>query len=167
MSYRALDHDGRLRASDARLSVAAINIYRGDEIPNFEQIGLNPDLGYRMLRHPRELRKAARTFAGLPLYSRHHDGSDHRRDLVVGTLGSNVRFTDPYLVCDSVCVWDPDAIARIRDGRQRQISLGYRYEPLMRGGVYRGQRYDGVMVGIKGTHAALVREGRAGAACAL
>jgi hypothetical protein len=120
-----------------------------------------------MLRHPAELRKGAATFAGLPLLSEHDASCDYKRDLVIGSLGTDVQFRDPYLICDEVMVWDPQAVKAIRNGRQRALSLAYHYRPVMWPGRFRGEAYDGIMTEISGTHCALVYAGRAGAACVI
>jgi uncharacterized protein len=164
---RSFDADGRLRTV-ARISKATVNSYRAEEIPGWIALGLDPRLEYRLLRHPDELRKAAASFSGLPLLSMHRPiGADaHPRDLVVGTVGTDVTFRGPHLVA-SVVVWDRDAIAGIDDGSKRELSCGYRYVADMTPGTFEGKRYDGVMRDIRGNHIALVDNGRAGPDCTL
>ena len=84
-----------------------------------------------------------------------------RKDFIVGSIGSNVEFLDPYLDAD-VCIWDVDAIAGIETDQVREFSCGYNYEPIMTTGNYNGQKYDGIMTQIQGNHLALVESGRAG-----
>jgi hypothetical protein len=161
---RSLDRDGRLHVAQTPISKAAVNEYLGREIPNGDELGLHPDRRYRLLRHPDELAKAAATFSGLPLLSRHVPvtASDHRPDLVVGSTGSKVSFDGQYLKTELV-VWAQDAIDGIDTDRQRQLSSAYYYRADMTPGVFQGERYDGVMRDIVGNHVALVPEGRAGA----
>src|SRR6185437_1458528 len=65
-SVRYYDADGRLHVERTPISKANICEYRGAEIPNSEQLGLEPMSKYRLLRHPDELRRAADTFNNLP-----------------------------------------------------------------------------------------------------
>jgi len=165
---RSFDRDGRLRVWSANISKATVSPYQGNEIPGWESLGLDPRREYRLLRHPDELRKAARTFDGLPVLSRHRtmNGGDHSRDLIVGALGSDARFDGTYLR-NSVSVWTQDAIDLIESGNRRELSCGYHYVPVMTPGVFEGRRYDGVMRDIVGNHIALVGSGRLGRNCSL
>ena len=162
-SVRSYDADGRLHVAAANISKAAVNGYRGREIPDFEALGLDPDREYQLLRDPAELAKAARTFNNLPLLSRHVpvDARDHQPNLVVGSTGTDARFTAPYLT-NSLVVWTADAIAGIESGAKRELSSAYRYRPIMEAGTYESQRHDGRMVDIVGNHVALVATGRIG-----
>ena len=166
-STRSYDQDGRLRAS-VRISKAAINPYQGREVPDFETLGLDPDRTYQLLRHPDELREAVASFRGIPLLSSHRalDAGDHERALVVGTVGTDVEFENPYLVA-TVVIWDQEAIDLVETGERSELSCGYRYTPDMTAGVFQGQHYDGVMRDLVGNHVALVEAGRAGSDCAL
>ena len=71
-------------------SKAAVNPYRGDEIPRWDELGLDPNKVYRLLRDPVELEKAAPTFAGKPLLWGHRavTANDHDHELACGALGS-------------------------------------------------------------------------------
>src|SRR5262249_55829722 len=42
MDQRRIDHDGRMHVDTSNLSMAAVNGYQGDEIPFWEQLGLEP-----------------------------------------------------------------------------------------------------------------------------
>jgi hypothetical protein len=166
-AVRSFDRDGRLRVV-ANISKAVVSPYLGEEIPGWQSLGLDPRREYRLLRHPDELRKAARTFDGLPVLSMHRPiGADaHPRELVVGTVGTDVKFAGPYLV-GSVVVWDQHSISAIENGEKRELSCGYHYRPVMTPGVFEGRRYDGVMRDIVGNHVALVGSGRVGSDCRL
>jgi len=167
-SQCCFDSDGRLRVSDARISRAGISRYRGDEIPGWRLLGLDGGREYRMLRHPDELAKAARTFRGVPLLSRHAElGEPHRPELVIGTVGSDAHFDGEYLRA-GVCVWAAPAIRAIQDESKRQLSAGYRYQPPdMTPGMFRGQRFDGVMRDLEAGHVALCAAGKCGPDCAI
>ncbi len=162
-SVRSFDADGRLHIAAANISKAAVNGYLGREIPDFEKLGLDPDREYQLLRDPDELARAARTFNNLPLLSKHVpvDARDHQPSLVVGSTGTDAKFTAPYLT-NSLVIWTADAIAGIESGARRELSSAYRYRPIMKSGAYEGQRYDGRMVDIVGNHVAVIPEGRVG-----
>ncbi len=162
-SVRSYDHDGRLHVAVTNISKANICPYMGREIPNWEQLGLQPDKVYRLLRDPEELRKAADTFNGLPLLITHkpHNSKAHDPDLVIGATGNEAEFKHPYLM-NSLVVWPEHAIDAIESHRQKEISSGYRYRADMTPGNYEGSDYDGVMRDLVGNHVAIVKEGRAG-----
>lgn len=162
-SVREADGDGRLRIKTAHISKAVVNPYKGSEIPGVEDLGLEPDRIYWMLRDPDELEKAAPTFNGIQVLRRHIpvDAEDHQPYDVVGATGTEAKFNDPYLD-NSLTIWSREAIDRIEDGSQKELSCGYHYTPDMTPGYFRGTRYDGVMRDIRGNHVALVEEGRAG-----
>lgn len=169
VSSRSYDLDGRLTCRMARISKANVCPYKGNEIPGWEELGLEKDKIYQLLRDPDELRKAAPTFCGLPLMIRHVpvDAEDHPHELVCGCLGTDCEFDGVFLRC-SLTVWDGHAISRIESGDAREISCGYRYSlPEMVPGVFQGEHFDGRMVDLVGNHVALVEEGRAGTDCSL
>ena len=162
-SVRSIDADGRLHVAKTHISKAAVNPYYGREIPKFEELGLDPDKIYRLLRDPVELERAAETFARLPVQIEHvhTTAAEPRPELVVGALGSDVSFTLPYLDSD-MSVWDAKAIAGIETGDMQELSCAYRYVAVMESGEYEGEPYDGRMTEIKGSHVCLVPNGRAG-----
>ncbi len=162
-SARTIDTDGRMHIDRSHISKAAVNPYYGFEIPNAEMLGLDPQKIYYLLRSPEELAKGADTFARLPILRKHIPVSadSPRQDLVVGAIGSEVNFLDPYLDAD-VCIWDAKAIAGIETETVREFSCAYHYVPLMTPGEYNGEPYDGIMTQIRGNHLALVESGRAG-----
>lgn len=163
-SARRLDVDGRLHVERSHISKAVVSPYYGQEIPGYEALGLSADKIYRLLRDPVELERAAPTFARLPILSQHVyiKADDSRPDLVVGAIGSNITFTDPYLDADTT-FWDAEAIAGIESGAVQELSCSYHYVPDMTPGDYKGEPYDGRMTEIQGNHLALVEVGRAGA----
>jgi uncharacterized protein len=162
-SVRQMDTDGRMRVASANISKATVNPYRGSEIPDWEELGLDSDKVYYLLRDPEELRKAAPTFNGVQLLRKHTPVSadDHRPDQVVGSVGSDCSFDDPYLK-SSLSIWAKDAIDEIESGAKKELSSGYHYRPDMTPGNFDGKQYDGVMRDIVGNHVALVEDGRAG-----
>jgi len=162
-SVRHFDVDGRLHVDLSNISKAMVCPYMGSEIPGADTLGLDAGKVYMLLRDPQELERAAPTFRNLPLLIQHVPVSaeEPRKDLVVGSTGSDVEFNAPYLSV-SLSVWDAPAIAGIESKDQAELSSAYRYTPDMTPGVYEGTEYDGVMRNIVGNHVALVDVGRAG-----
>jgi hypothetical protein len=154
---RRYDGDGRLRVSGAKISRATVNTYRGDEIPDWEALGLDAARTYRLLRPAHELRRAAATLGGVPVLNRHVPvDEDHPRDAVVGALANDAGLDgNNYLTC-SLTIWDARAIAGVKSGDRSELSLGYAYTPEMVPGSFDGRRYDGVMRGVVADHVALV-----------
>jgi len=145
-SLRSYDQDGRLHVESSNISKATVNPYYGSEIPNYQQLGLEPKKVYYLLRDPEELEKAAPTFNNLPLLSKHIPVSadEPQKEVIAGTTGSDTVFEDGYLKC-SLAVWDAEAIAGIESGEQVELSSAYH-----------------LMRDIVGNHVALVDVGRAG-----
>jgi len=162
-SVRTYDKDNRLHVAATNISKANVCPYLGREIPDYEELGLDPDKTYHLLRDPEELKKAAPSFNNLPVLSRHVPVSaeDHQPDKVVGSTGTDAEFEDPYLR-NSLVVWAKDAIDGVEDETQKELSSAYRYRADMQPGTYKGVHYDGVMRDIVGNHVALVKAGRAG-----
>ena len=159
---RVFDGDGHLHVKRTPISKACVNEYLGREIPGWEDLGLDADRRYALLRDPDELAKAADSFNNKPLLFDHNPVSadDHDHDRTVGTV-SNPVFEAPYLYADLAC-WSGPAIRTIEDGSQKELSSAYRYEPDMTPGTFAGVRYDGVMRDILCNHVSLVKKGRAG-----
>jgi hypothetical protein len=162
-SVRSVDADGRLRVATSPITKATVNPYYGREIPDYEQLGLQPERIYYLLRDAKELQKAVSSFNNLPILIKHQPVSadDHPKQLVVGTTGSHAAWHAPYIEVD-LTIWDATAIAGIESKEQTELSSAYRYTADMTPGVYQGMRYDGVMRDIQGNHVALVDVGRAG-----
>lgn len=162
-SVRHFDADGRLHVDSSNISKAMVCPYLGSEIPDADALGLDSGKVYMLLRDPEELEKSAPTFRNLPLLIQHVPVSadEPRKDLVVGSTGSDVEFKAPYLSV-SLSVWDAPAIAGIESKDQAELSSAYRYTADMTPGVYEGTPYQGVMRNIVGNHVALVDVGRAG-----
>lgn len=162
-SVRTFDEDGRMHVALTHISKANVCPYKGSEIPDAEELGLDLDKVYQLLRDPKELEKAAPTFNNLPLLNDHVAVSayDHKPEMTVGSTGTDAVFNAPYLD-NSLVIWAADAIAGIESGDQKELSCAYRYRADMTPGTYEGTPYDGVMRDIRGNHVALVPAGRAG-----
>jgi len=165
-SARTKDADGQLHIAVSHISKATVNPYYGHEIPGCAKLGLDPDKVYRMLRHPDELAKGAHTFERKQILGKHIiiSAAEPEKQNIVGAIGSNVVFNDPYLDAD-LCFWDAEAIADIESNRVRELSCAYRYVPVMTPGIWQGLEYDGIMTEIVCNHLALVEAGRAGSDC--
>jgi hypothetical protein len=128
-------------------------------------LGLDGNKIYQLFRDPVELERAAPTFERLPILKKHVESPATAdampNDLVIGTIGSDVKFNAPYLDAD-LCFWDSTAIACIETDTVRELSCGYRYTAAMEPGEFEGQPYDGRITEIVGNHLALVEAGRAG-----
>lgn len=163
-SVRSFDGNGRLQVKSSHISKANVCPYFGREIPNAEQLGLDPDRIYRLWRHPDELKRAAPTFNNIPVLCIHTPDfpGDPPREYRVGTTHSGSEFNDPYLD-NGLSVWDDSAIAGIETDEQKELSSSYQYVADMTPGVTpNGEPYDGIMRDIIGNHVALVEKGRAG-----
>jgi hypothetical protein len=163
-SVRRYDGDGRLHVEAAHISKGNVCEYLGREIPEFQELGLDPDKLYKLYRDPEELAKGASTFNNIPILSRHVpvDARDHQPDLVIGSTGTDATFGDPYLD-NSLVFWAGEAVDDIESDRKKELSSAYRYRADMTPGTSPdGEAFDGVMRDIIGNHVALVKEGRAG-----
>lgn len=165
-SVRTIDRDGRLHVEVTNISKANICPYVGKEIPEYEQLGLDPRKVYKLLRHPKELARAVPSFNNQPVLSEHvpvtaADYDEKVKKFTIGSTGTNATFEAPYLK-NSLVIWSGKAIKGIESDEQKQISSGYHYRADMTPGTYEGEAYDGVMRDIHGNHVAVVEEGRAG-----
>lgn len=160
---RHKDNNGHLIVDRTCITKAAINPYRGQEIPNWQALGLDPDKVYMLLRCPTELQRALPTFQGLQLLERHTPVSSEEpeKDSTVGSIGTVVEM-DGDNVYSSLRVYDQNAIDLIESEKLNQLSAGYAYTADMTGGEWNGEHYDGVMRNIHGNHVALVERGRIG-----
>jgi uncharacterized protein len=162
-SMRSKDNDGHLFIEQTNLCKACVSPYRGEEIPDWQALGLKADAIYHLLRDPEELRKAAETGGEKPLLILHKpvSANDHPRELTVGTIGSTLAYEHPYLK-GSMAIWDEQGVVAVESKTQSELSPGYRYRADMTPGEYEGVHFDGVMRDIFFNHWALVDIGRQG-----
>lgn len=161
---REEDQDGRLRVTRVHISKANICPYKGSEIPGWKELGLERDRIYKLYRDPDELARGAETSNGVQLLKKHTPVSadDAKQYDVVGSVGTEARFSSPYLD-NSITVWTKPDIEAIQSGKKKQLSMGYHYVPDMTPGrTPDGEAFDGVMRNIRVNHVAIVEEGRAG-----
>lgn len=162
-SARTKDSNGYMHVAVSNLTKEQVVPYMGDSIPGYKELGLEPDKVYQIYRPADEIEKAVETFNGLPLMLDHWDmdADNIPKDKVVGSLGTDAKWSAPYLT-NSLIVTDANAIKAIEDGSYSELSASYACDIDMSGGIFEGKSYDGVMRNIKGNHVALVHEGRAG-----
>lgn len=162
-SQRSRDESGHLRVARTVLSKAAVNPYFGREIPDYLELGLDPEKVYKLLRDPSALEIGADTFKGKQLLIKHEyvDSKKPEKELVIGTVGSNIEYEDGKLYGD-ITVWDAEAIELIESEKMAELSASYWYKANMVPGEFQGEAYDGTMLDIHGNHVALVARGRIG-----
>lgn len=164
-SQRTIDESGHLHVARTVLSKAGVNPYFGREIPDYLELGLDPDKVYQMFRDPAALKDGSDTFRGKPLLIKHEytDAEDHKKDLVIGSIGSNTEYDDATdTLYGDLTVWDAEAIELIEEKKMEELSASYWYRASMNPGVYKGINYHGIMFDIRGNHVALVARGRIG-----
>ncbi len=159
-SHRHVDNNGRLLVDQTLITKACVSEYYGKEIPNYEQLGLEPFTKYKVLRPAEELEKALPQFNNIPLLNKHiMDYADEpQKQNRCGGL-SNATFKDGAVYGD-LCIWDKVDIDRIESGELKDLSAGYRCEFVKESGEYNGEPYDLKMVNIMPNHLALVKKGR-------
>lgn len=162
-SQRSKDESGHLKVARTVLSKAAVNPYFGREIPDYLELGLDPEKVYKLLRDPSALEAGADTFKGKQLLVKHEyvDSRKPEKELVIGTVGSNIEYEDGKLYGD-ITVWDAEAIELIESEKMAELSASYWYKANMVPGEFQGEAYDGTMLDIHGNHVALVARGRIG-----
>lgn len=162
-SVRHFDDNGHLIVDSTVITKAAVNPYYGSEIPNYEQLGLDPEKVYNMLRDPEELKKGMHTLGEKQLLLKHIfvSADEPQKESIAGTIGSNLEMVGDD-VKGSLTVWDQEAINLIESGKLAELSASYFYDPVMKSGTFKGQPYDGIMTNIRGNHVALVERGRIG-----
>lgn len=163
-SVRDIDDNGYLHVDVSNITKEQVAPYRGEEIPDFEKLGLNPDEIYSVYRPASELSKpeTINSLNGIPILLKHaRDSAAEPASNRVGSTGTDAKWEPPYLT-NSLHIQDADAIRRINDGTMREISMGYFYTPIIQHGEFEGEPYDLIMTDIACNHVALVEEGRAG-----
>lgn len=163
-SVRNIDNNGYLHVGVSNITKEQVAPYRGNEIPDFEKLGLDPDKIYTIYRPASELSKpeTVKSLNGIPILLKHApDSAEEPASNRVGSTGTDAKWEAPYLT-NSLHIQDADAIRRINDGTMREISMGYFYTPVLKHGEFEGEPYDLIMTDITCNHVALVEEGRAG-----
>ena len=153
----------------------------GDPIPEYEmQFGLEPNKLYPVLRGPDALfdQEAIESFNGLPIRVGHlmiGDEKKNSKDDKDKKLNSadknpndgciyNVRpsLDEPgYLIAD-FCIYTDRMKDVLKDGKIRELSLGYTCIYEQEDGEYEGVPYMFKQTNLRGNHLALVKHGRCG-----
>lgn len=162
-SVRSKTVDGRLIVEVANITKANVCPYFGKEIPKWQQIGLEPDRIYQMLRSPEELQKAVATFNDIPILSEHKlsTADAPQTEITIGTTGTEAEYAHPY-IRNRLTFWSGSGIQAVESEEKKELSSSYRYDADMTPGTYEGVSYHGVMRNIRGNHVATVGDGRAG-----
>jgi uncharacterized protein len=162
MDRRTIDQDGHLTVSSSVISAETVSPYLGSEIPDYQRLGLDPAAVYMVYRPASELKKAADSFAGKPLLSRHRPvtADDHDSDLVVGSVNNPIWDSKAGVLRAELSVWDADTIRRIQSGEAADLSAAYRYRAIPEAGEFKGQRYALRMVDLQANHVAVIPDGR-------
>lgn len=163
-SVRHYDKNNHLIVDKTIITKAAVNPYRGDSIPRWKELGLDPNKEYMLLRDPEELRKSLDTFKGLQLLKRHIpvDASQPEKESTIGSIGTDITMDDEGRVWSSLRVFDQEGIDYIESKALGELSAGYAYDAVMKSGTFNGVPYDGIMTNIHGNHVAIVERGRIG-----
>lgn len=163
-SQRYVDVNGFLHVKKSNISKEMVCPYRGNEIPGWQELGLDPERLYYGYRPAQELIAAAESVNRLPILYEHHDidAETPAKQETIGNMGSDGAFEAPYLT-NSLVFTDGAAIQEMQHGEMKELSLSYHYTPVLKAGMFQGQNYDFVMTNIRGNHLALVPQGRAGA----
>ncbi|QYC51704.1 hypothetical protein [Acinetobacter phage Abp95] len=163
-SARSYDRNGHLIVDKTIITKAAVNPYRGESIPRWRELGLDPNKEYMLLRDPEELRKSLDTFKGLQLLKRHIpvDASQPEKESTIGSIGTDITMDDEGRVWSSLRVFDQEGIDYIESKALGELSAGYAYDAVMKSGTFNGVPYDGIMTNIHGNHVAIVERGRIG-----
>ena len=163
-SVRHYDRNNHLLVARTIITKADVNPYLGASIPRWQELGLDPNKEYNLLRDPDELRKALPTFEGLQLLIRHIPvGAENpEKESTIGSIGTTIEMDDEGKVYSSLRVFDQEGIDYIESGKMQELSSGYAYDPDMTSGTWNGKHYDGIMRNIHGNHVAIVERGRIG-----
>lgn len=164
-SVRTVDKSGFLHVGLSPFTKEQVVEYWGREIPDWKGLGLEPEKIYKLYRPASELSKpeTVQSINGIPVQFRHHDdmADSPAKATRVGSTGDQGVWKAPYLM-NSLHIFDDFAKKAIEDESMRELSLSYWYTPDMTSGEFQGEKYDGIMRGIRANHVALVEEGRAG-----
>lgn len=162
-TMRSYDKNGHLLVEKTVITKADVNQYKGREIHKYEELGLDPDKTYNLLRDPDELKKSLKSFDGVQLLIKHIpvNSDEPHNNLTIGSIIPEIKM-DKDLVYAALRVFDQKGIDLIETGELQELSAGYSYRADMTKGEYNGVPYDGVMRDIHGNHVAIVKRGRIG-----
>ena len=159
-SHREKDENGRLIVKHTLITKGCVSPYWGEEIPDWQALGLDPRKKYNVYRPIDELKKAKDLFPNIPVLNKHimDYANEPQKEYRAGSL-SNIDFDGDNVYAD-VCLWNADDIDNVENCSKKDLSLGYRCKHIKEAGEYNGQPYDLKMVNILPNHLALVEKGR-------
>jgi hypothetical protein len=169
-SNRRIDENGYLHVTDCILTSAVVSDYRGSEIANYQQLGLDANGIYGILRPLEELKKGLETYNGLPLLDKHIAVTSQRpqQGEWIGCIGTDAKIDGDDLL-NTITIWKQTAIDAIQNAdktnlhtqqAKKDLSCGYGYKLVQESGEFKGKKYHFKMIDLKGNHVALVEDGR-------
>lgn len=158
-SHREKDENGRLIVKRTLITKGCVSPYWGEEIPDWQALGLDPKKKYNVYRPIEELKKA-HWAPTMPLLNKHiMDYADTpQKENWAGSV-SNIDIEGDNVYGD-ICFWNNEDIDNVENGTKKDLSMGYRCKHVKESGEYNGQPYDLKMVNILPNHLALVEKGR-------
>lgn len=158
-SHREKDENGRLIVKRTLITKGCVSPYWGEEIPDWQSLGLDPKKKYNVYRPIEELKKA-HWAPTMPLLNKHiMDYADTpQKENWAGSV-SNIDIEGDNVYGD-ICFWNNEDIDNVENGSKKDLSMGYRCKHVKESGEYNGQPYDLKMVNILPNHLALVEKGR-------
>lgn len=152
-SKRVKDAFGFLRIKDCTITGEDVAKYLGCEVPDYKELGLDPDKFYDVYRPQEEIEKA--DFENTPLLSQHVNFSakDYKYKYIKGTIGQEKMVGSEKKAL--VAFWDEKAIDDLEKGK-KFLSAGYWYKPVMENGIHNGKEYQIRMTKIIANHVAMV-----------
>lgn len=164
-SHRHFDENGYLFVDESPVLKAGVLEYYGQELidggsPEVDGVEVNPEKIYKVFISEDELRKAAPTFALLPITNDHQwlgtEGED-ARDFQEGTTGENAIVKNGAIYVSLKFTGD-QITDDLNNHRKEELSASYTNK-LSKSN---DPEYDFVATDIKGNHIALVEKGRCG-----
>lgn len=169
MAKSSIDINGYRKQTANPISRTGVFPYYGKQVDFDGSLCLEPDRIYWVLRSEMELfdAEAMNSFNGIPI--------------IVGHTMLGEGFASPEKRTPDGCIYNvrrsldtPDQLIAdftiytkrmqdiLKEGKIRELSLGYRCQYVPETGVYNGQAYEFKQVHLRGNHLALVEHGRCG-----
>lgn len=161
-SDREIDKNGFMHVKNCIVTKSEVNQYRGNEIPEWERLGLDPNKIYDVLRPAEEIERTLLQMKGLPILDDHddiHDAAHPQKHIRIGSMGTNPEFKEPE-VSTELTFWNKREIDDIQSKQRDNLSMGYDYTAVLENGEYNGKKYQIRMKDIVWNHVALVDKGR-------
>jgi uncharacterized protein len=128
----------------------------------------NPDGTIRReLRHPEDVLKAdsLESIKLLPITLGHPQerlvNASNVKRLAIGYTGEKIDVAEPHIISNLV-ITDAEGVEAVKNGKAKELSLGYTVDLIEENGKYDGQEYDFRQSNIVYNHLSLVDKARAG-----